>query len=211
LKNRNLFYSLIKNGLIIIWCIIICSSFSWYFTFHMAKTQYEAVSSIMVLNKPADSSVLENDNPKDTELILDLLASLAIVNDFQTIILSDVILEKVKEQLASEYPWAKTISLSDLHSIIDVNIKNDTRILNISAVDTNPQHAAVMSKTVKEVFTDFARKLTVQKLIIPVNDAEIPNNPSFPHPTEFIGLSVIIGLLTGVILTMSTARSRRSF
>ena len=206
LKNRNPFYSISKNGFIIIWCIIICSSFSWYFTFHMAKTQYKAESSIMVLNKPADSSLLGKDNPRDTELILELLASLAIVNDFQTIILSDVVLEKVKAQLSSEYPWAKTISLSDLHSIIDVNIRNDTRILNISAVDANPQHAVIMSNTVKEIFTDFAQKLTLQKLIIPINDAEVPNNPSFPYPTRFIGLSVIIGLLTGVILIMSIAR-----
>ena len=66
--------------------------------------------------------------------------------------------------------------------------------------------AVIMSNTVKEIFTDFAQKLTLQKLIIPINDAEVPNNPSFPYPTRFIGLSVIIGLLTGVILIMSIAR-----
>ncbi|BBH22988.1 hypothetical protein Back11_43330 [Paenibacillus baekrokdamisoli] len=205
MKNKNLLNTFAKNSLIILWCIIICTSFSWYFTYHVAKTNYEAISEIMVLNKPADSA-LKDDQPQETELILELLASLAIVNDFQTIILSDVILDKVKEQLVSKYSWASKISLADLRKNIDVNIKNDTRILKISAFDTNPQHAAIMSNTVKAIFTTFAQKLTLQKLIIPIKNAEIPNTPSFPYPKRFISLSIIIGFLTGLILTMYISR-----
>ncbi|WP_158630189.1 YveK family protein [Cohnella sp. AR92] len=190
---------------IIAWSIAVTAVIGGYFTFFVAEARYEAVSSFMILNQPPLAE-LNNDHGDPPELILDLLAGAALANDFQSIILSNEFLEQVEARLNSEYEWARGITLEDLHQNVDVTFRSDTRVLNIIGYDSSPEHAAILSNTVNKTFQSFATKLTAQDLIIPIKEAEVPKSADSPKPVQYMTLSIIVGLLTGLILSMQTAR-----
>lgn len=146
---------------------------------------YQVSTQILVNQAKGDQSVY-NSNEVQTNLQL--------INTYNVIIKSPVILDKVSKELNLG------ITLKELNSKITVASEKNSQVVNISVEDTNAQQAALIANKTAEVFqTEIADIMNIDNVNILANaTAEDNPAPIKPKPLINIALAIVVGLLVSV-------------
>lgn len=163
-----------------IWLLVICmaiggaAAFAWTACF--IKPVYKTSAEIYVVSA-SNNSVVN---------LTDLQIGNTVKTDYMELMLSRPVLEKVIESLNVN----KTVS--QIRSMVSITNKTDTRILQITATNTDPQLA-----------TDVANELATQSILLlpEIMENEPPNLVSTAlFPTAPAGPSIVKNTLLGAIL-----------
>lgn len=173
---------IIKRIWLIILLPIIASIVSGYISFYIIEPVYEANTTLYIINKSSGSefSIAYND----------LLVGQQLVKDYKEIVKSRRITSEVIEELG-----LKNITPSKLAEKINVNAKNDTRLIEIKVQDNSSQVATDIANKLAEVFTrEIVKIMRVENINI-VDIAQLPENPIKPKPVMNIAVAFMVGLL----------------
>jgi len=173
-----------------IWIVIVitgvCVSIASYLSFYKIKPKYQATTKLIVLVQSQDNSTRINYD--------DLLASLALVNDYKEMITSQSVTSEVIKQLN-----LNQMTDAELAKIIDVVLVPNSSVIDISVQAGDPDLAVNITKEVTNVFIRKVSELLHQNNISIVSEAVLPKQPVSPRPMLIIEFS----FLTGIILSMS--------
>ncbi len=122
----------------------------------------------------------------------DLVASQRLATVYIEILKSRTFLKIVKEQCGVD------ITVEKLASIIEIKSKNDTEILEISVVHTNPYHAQAITETFLENSKVEIPRIFKGGSVEIIDHADIPLKPSGPSHVK----NALIGILLGIILSV---------
>ncbi|MBF0715602.1 Wzz/FepE/Etk N-terminal domain-containing protein [Gemelliphila palaticanis] len=153
----------------------------------LVKPVYESTTKIYTVN---------NDDNKKSLTVQDLQIGSNLVKDYQEIILSKDVLNEVveKEKLNT--------SAATLASKIKVSAPKDTRIIQITVSDHNPEIAKKVTDTLKEVASAKIKEITKLKEITTIEDASIAAFPSSPNIKKNGLLAFAIGFILSAGLVL---------
>lgn len=147
--------------------------------------------------------------PSSTDTQADLASSSMISNDIGEYSSSEVLLLNVRDSLSDAVPSLRGASYDDLLQKIKIDVKAQTRIINIKVTDVDPQTAALLADkvatTLKAKFLDML-KIDAVQIIEP---ASVSNEPMDSHATRDILLAALGGLLLAIGLVMFAAQIRK--
>jgi len=163
---------------------------SGLYTFILVNERYTADVLMYIWR---DDAASENSNIQ----MADLTLFAALVNDYQVLAKSRL----VTNQVAAELQLAPS-TIDALSNKITVSTKNNTRHLTISVTDTDPVFAATVANKVASVFSTFVVEKMGAANVRIIDEAVVPDSPSYPNKTMNLALGLLIGLMLGVGLAL---------
>ena len=149
--------------------------------------QYESKTKIIILNQQNTGTLTYSDMQMSSQL----------TKDYEELIVSRDVLEKVIAQcgLSDDY--------EELSKRIEVENVADTRIISITARDPSPWMAQRIADSVRETAAAHIRSVTDVEAVNVAEAANLPEKPAFPSKVIWAAASLLIGIfLAAVLLTM---------
>lgn len=147
--------------------------------------------------------------PSSTDTQADLSSSSMISNDIGEYSSSEVLLLNVRDSLAATVPSLRGVSYDDMLRKIEIDVKAQTRIINIKAMDADPKTAALLADkvaaTLKAKFLDML-KIDAVQIIEP---ASVSYEPMDNHATRDTALAALGGLLLAIGFVMFADHIRK--
>ena len=174
--------SLWRKKILILLVAIITGGLVFSYSSFIVRPQYTSTSRIYVVNHgQGEQNVLTNQA---------LQAGSYLVKDYQEIILSHDVLEKV---IANQ---KLTMTPKQLASKIRVSVPRETRIVSIDVKDTNPDTASQLANELRVVAAAKIKAVTKVSDVTTLEEARPAINPSSPN----IRRNTILGVAGGAVL-----------
>lgn len=129
------------------------------------------------------------------------LSSQNLIETYRSLIESDIILQRVVEELQLPYDYVK------LDEKVSTSAVTDTLLLQVTVVDTDPNRAATIANAIAEEFQRYIddniannRNVNLSSPVAINNEARIPAEPFEPQPLTAGLLGAFVGLLLAVAL-----------
>lgn len=169
--------------------VLIGALATYCYSTYVLEPIYESDVKLYVMCED-ESEVLDYD---------DILVSYQLMQNYIEIIKSRTfmqdVINKVNLNDASQEKFLKNVH---------VKIINETNIMDITVVHNDPLIAQKLAKTISDALIERVKTLSNNFTIAYVDEANVPNSPSFPNIKIFVGLSSALSLIIGVFITILT-------
>lgn len=178
---KEVFKTLKKRLLLIVLITVAAGLISSLVNYFVLTPIYQASTQILI-NQTKSNQTVYNSNEVQTNLQL--------INTYNVIIKSPVILDKVADELKLG------LTAQQLNNEITVASEKNSQVVNISVQDTDPRQAALIANKTAEVFQkEISNIMKVDNVSI-LAKATVSNNPApiKPKPLLNIALALVVGL-----------------
>lgn len=182
---QELFSTLKKRMGLIIGAMIAAVAVAAIISYFFLTPIYQASTQILVNQQKVEQQAFNSQ---------DIQTNLQLINTYNVIIKSPVILSKVIENLDLD------ITPAALNSQITVSSEQNSQVVNVTVQDPEPYKAVDIANTTAEVFqTEIANLMKVDNVNIlsPAVYAENPK-PVKPDPVLNMAIAAVVGLMLGV-------------
>lgn len=176
---KDLIIYLLQRWWILLLCTVIGAGLALTYTIFAITPQYQSTTSIYILNKQNSGTVTTSDLSVSTQL----------TKDYAKLIKSRTALENVLESLNL------TGTYSALSRKVTVSILSDTRILEISVKDPDPELARELADEVRNQGAERIRQVMDVEAVNVVDVANLPTAPVSPNTKKNTLLGGLIGLI----------------
>lgn len=175
-----LFYALKKRVVMILSALLVCAVIAGAYTKLLVTPIYSSTSTMLVLTKETTLSSLA-----------DLQIGSQLTNDYSVLINSRTVLQTVIEDLNLDMTY------KELRNNVTINNLSDTRILEITVNDPDPEMAKKIVDTLcKDAATFIGEQMEVNEPKI-IEQGEVPTKKTSPSTTK----NILIGALIGLVLS----------
>jgi capsular polysaccharide biosynthesis protein len=189
------YFSIIKKRFSIILLLTLVSTLiSFVVSFFVLPKVYESATTLYV-GKQVDV--------QDAYLYQDIMMGQTLVKDYREIAKSKTIVKQVKRNLQDQSKTNANLKIAlelndqDFAKKISVNLKNDTRIIEIKVTDTDPTVSKIIANDVAIAFQKKATELLKLDNIQILDEAEVPIDPVKPDKKLNIAIAFFVGALAG--------------
>lgn len=155
-------------------------------SFFVMTPKYQASVDILV-NRKQDNAMNQ---------LSDQQADVQMINTYKDIITKSVVLNPVREKLATEDHYK--ISLAQLESNIAVTNEQNSQVFTVSITDENAAYATKMANLVAVTFKQRVKKILSINNVTIIADAQKPKSPVLPKNQRNILIGAVLGLIIGV-------------
>lgn len=182
---KELFQTLRKRIGLIISITLIAMIISGVVSYFVITPEYKSSTQILV-NQAKDNESIYSQNEVQTNIQL--------INTYSVIIKSAAILNDVRNDLELD------MSVSALNNKITVESAQNSQVMTISVIDSNPALALEIANKTAEVFEKQIKNLMkVDNVnILPLADDQENQSPVSPNPPLNIAIAAILGLIIGI-------------
>jgi capsular polysaccharide biosynthesis protein len=181
---RDILGMLIKRWYIVLISVIICSSAAVLLSLFVLKPVYQS-NTTLYIGKNMDG--------EKTDLAYnDVMLGSYLVKDYREIVKSRLVARQVIEELK-----LKDMTVDDLIGKLSVDLKNDTRVIQISASDNSPEMSSSIANKVAEVFMTKVVDIMKVENVKVIDTAEVPKNPVKPNKRMNVAIGFLLGLMLG--------------
>lgn len=158
--------------------------------------QYTSTATLYVLSKETTLTSLA-----------DLQIGSQLTNDYQVVITSRTILEKVIDEMDLDWEYTK------LRNMITINNPSGTRILKITVTDTDPERTCLLTNNLAKSASEYIGD--IMEVVPPkfIEDGVVPKNPVSPNVAKngalaaAAGMILVCGILTLRLIMDDTIQS----
>lgn len=189
---QEIFYILKKRSILILSLTAITMIIVGIISYFVITPTYEATSQILV-NQLGKESNLYDSNEVETNVQL--------IKTYKIMIKSSTVLEKVKDELNSDY------SVDELDKKISVTSEEDSQIMTITVDDESINSAVKIANKTAEVFQkEIADIMNVNNVTI-ITEAKVKGHetPVKPNRVMNLAIAMVVGLMSGVGLAFLLA------
>ncbi|WP_100010080.1 YveK family protein [Lentibacillus sediminis] len=124
----------------------------------------------------------------------DIRTNVELINTYNVIITSPVILEDVATELDLD------MSSTELANKIQVQSAEQSQVVTVTATDEDPQLAMDIANTTVQIFQDKIPEIMSVDNVTILSEAELSENPSpvAPNPMLNIAIAIVLGGMIGV-------------
>lgn len=187
LSFKDIFRLLSEKWWIIFLCIILFGGTSVIYSTHFSEPVYEANTTLYV-GKNVDETGVDSSSLYIGEMV---------VLDYQEIAKSRLVASAVIEDLNLD-----DITISELSKKISVEQRKETRIIEISVTDTDPERAMIISNKVAEVFREKIIKIMQFENVQIIDTAILPTEPISMSSTMVFLIMLFAGLIIGFLIIL---------
>ena len=170
--------------LMIVVILVLFTLFGCLYSYKYVVPKYKSTSTLLLI---PESTTITNS---------DLNLNSGLISTYSNIADNSKILNKVIENLGLNMTAEK------LSKNIQVRVIEDTYIIQITVTDLSATKAMEISKEVTNVFLDEIRELYNLNNIGVVDEAQLPVAPYNINHKRDIGISVLLGILTSIVIAI---------
>ena len=189
----DLFLELLDHWRTIAASVVIVALIAFFYSEFIAVPKYESTSELYVLSKSTSITSLA-----------DIQSGASLTNDYIVVVSGRPVLEQVIVNLGLEEDYA------GLRDKVDVSNPADSRILDITVTDPDPQRAKAIADEIAAVASDYIAEKMDQDPPTTISKGYADGDPVSPHILRNTLIGALLGLVlaAGVIAdTCSTIRS----
>lgn len=183
LNLKEILYILLNKWWILVISIIIVFSACYVWTNYYVTPEYSSATTLYV-GKNVDQVGIQT---------TDLNMGTSLIDDYREIAKSKLIAYEVIEKLDLTNMDADTLT-----SKISVSQRGETRVIQISVTDTDPNLAMEITKTVAEVFREKVIEIMQIENVQIIDKAKMPMHPVSPNKNRNYLMSIILGMALGI-------------
>ena len=150
---------------------------------------YQADSTIYIISNRTSSP--DEQGFTNSDVMSDLRLGDVLVSDYSELIKRRVVLNEVIESLGYE----QIITPSRLSGMIDVELKRNTRIMQIKVRNEDPRLAAILADRVTEVLAETVAEIVQFENIRIIDTAVVPRSPVSPNLNLNVAIAFVLGLM----------------
>lgn len=182
----NQFLNIFLKRLKIIIAVSVLISLATFIIFLFAVGPvYESFSTLYIINKNIDSNTPINyDN---------VLVNQQLIKDYRELVTSRLVTKAALDELK-----IKGMTPDELAKKISVDMKNDTRVLEIRVRDADPSKAKQLTDAVSTVFVKKAVDLMNVNNVNIIDSAEVPEEPVGQKPAVYAILSLFLSFMASL-------------
>lgn len=185
----DLFWYLLRRIKIILAVALLCALAAFGISRYVLPLEYTASTRIYILNRDGQNALSYSDYQIANQMI----------EDYKVLITGENVTKKVIQQLGLN------LTPAVLEKRIELEAPQDTRVLQISITDTDPNRAMLIANKVREVACDEIKRIMDVEAVNLVYEAELPQKPSGPH----VARNTVIAAFLGLMLTAAFLTARR--
>lgn len=185
---REIFQVIKRKWILIVSIMIIAATASGVISYTILSPVYQTSTQFLVNQTDA-----ENPSQKNLQ---DIQSDLQVINTYNVIIKSPVILEDVIKELDLD------IDEEELQSKITVSSEQDSQVVTLAVRDGNPKKAVDIADKTMKVFESKIKELMNIDNIHVLSYADQPSSPIKPKPTINIAIALVVGAMIGVGLAI---------
>ena len=175
-----LFMGLLAHWTLIAATAVVGAVLMALYTFFLVTPMYKATATIYVVSR--NDSVLN---------LSDIQIGSALTSDYIKVFEMWEVHEKVISALDLDYTYTQ------MDNMLSVTNANDTRMLDITVTDADPEEAAAIANEYAEVGASYiAEKMKTDEPTI-MSSARVPANPFSPSKSK----NILLGFLAGFVLS----------
>lgn len=178
---KDIFIMLKKRLWIILLITFLSTTIAAVVSIWVMQPVYQANTTLYVGKKTSNDGALGYQ---------DVLMGGQLVKDYRELAKSRLVANIVIHELGLENTTSDQIA-----NIIGVNLKNETRIIEITAQSSNPEFAKQVANKVADVFKRKAVELIEVDNVQVIDMAETPTNPIKPNKVTNIAIGFLLGLM----------------
>jgi capsular polysaccharide biosynthesis protein len=177
---------LLSRAWFIILCAILAAAVGFSISKFVVTELYQSTTSIYILNKQDNSTLTYSDVQLGSQL----------TKDYANLITSRSVIEKVIDDCGLDTTYA------GLNSKVEVETLSDTRIIEITVTDEDPEMAQFIANEIrKEAATHITNVMDIQAVNV-VDEANLPTSPSSPNIPKWTMIGFLIGAFISVAVVV---------
>jgi len=183
---KELFQRLKKRVMLIISITLIAMIVSGIVSYFVLTPEYKSSTQILVNQAKTEDATFYNTNEVQTNIQL--------ISTYSVILKSAAILNEVKNVLELD------MSVAQLNNKITVESAQNSQIMTVSVVDSDPATALEIANKTAEVFENEIKSImSVDNVtILPLADDQENQSPISPNPPLNIAIAAVVGLMIGI-------------
>ncbi len=158
-------------------------------SFFILDKEYQTFTTLMV-GKPRDYRSYNNQLDYN-----DILLNQKLVSTYGELVKTRAVADEVIRNLNLD------ISYEAFREKVNVNLVQDTEIIRLEVVDTNPALAAEIANETAQVFMESVKDIMKVENIQVIDEARVPDKPIKPRPMLNMAIAGVLGLMIGVFIT----------
>lgn len=183
LDLRQLVQIVIKRWWIIAVCTLVSAIIAGIVSFFFIEPVYQS-STTLYIGKKTDQ--------KNEIAYNDILLDSQLVKDYRELVKSRLVARKVLEELELD-----DLTIEEFSGKLGVDLKNDTRVIQITARDIDPALATAIVNKVADVFQEKVVEVMQVENVKVIDRGEIPDKPVKPNKKMNIAIAFVLGLMVG--------------
>ncbi len=201
MEIKKYFDIIMKRLWLVIALPVVVAIIAGYLNFFVLVPTYQADTTLLItgLTNGAAANTGNTDAAANNMSFEDIIAGQTLISEYSAIISSKRVTSAVVKELNNP-----EITEEDLSSMISISSVNETRIIDISIVDTDPVEAAKIADIVAKVFSQEIVDLYKIENVDIIDKAEVPKSPIAPEKKKNIALAVFVAVVfaVGIILLL---------
>ncbi len=169
---------------IVILCAVIGAAAAYLFCTFLITPKYESTTKIYVINRQNSDALTYSDLQSGSQL----------TKDYQELVTSRPVLEEVKAELGLD------IENEKFKKAITVSVPTDTRIVSITAEDTDPYLARAIADKVRVSAANHIANVMNTEAVNVVEEANLPTKISSPKTIRDTVIGGVIGAFIAVMI-----------
>lgn len=176
---NSLFHLFLRKFWIVAITAVLFSGSSFLISQYLINTVYRSDTTLYIGKNLSSDSGLEYN---------DLLIGSQLVEDYRELIKSRLVVNEVMRELSITGVSAEVFSAK-----INVALKNNTRVIQISASDASPDTARTIADKVTDVFVEKVDEIMQVDYVKVIDRAETPQVPVKPNKALYTAAGFILG------------------
>ena len=169
---------------IVIGSAVLAAVAAYLFCSFLVTPRYESTTKIYVINRQSSDALTYSDLQSGSQL----------TKDYQELVTSRPVLEEVKAELGLD------IENEHLKRMITVSVPTDTRIVSITAEDTDPYMARAIADMVRISAAEHIANVMNTEAVNVVEEANLPTEISSPKIVRNTAIGGVIGAFIAVMI-----------
>ena len=180
---REIFFELLLHWKAIIASSVLMGLIAFVISFSIITPQYKSISELYVLSKSTSITSLA-----------DIQMGTNLTNDYMVVTEGRPVLEQVIANLGLDETY------QSLREKIELNNPSDTRILQITVKDPDPEMAKVIADEIAEIAASFISEKMDQDAPTIIQYGYADGKPVEPETIKYTLVGIVAGLLSAVAL-----------
>lgn len=183
LDLKSLIQMLLNRWWILVVSVLVFTLTAGIISFFILDPIYQANTTLYIVKKVEKEGDLAYN---------DLLISTQLVKDYRELAKSKLVANKVISELG-----LTNITAEQLSNKLNVSLKNETRVIQITVEDKDPVLASTLANKAAEVFREKVVEIMQVENVQVIDVAEIPAKPVKPNKQMNMAIAFVIGLMIG--------------
>lgn len=185
LDLKSLLQLILKKWWIIAICVFVCSAAAIVASLYFIDPVYQSNTTIYIVK----GELVTADKSDE---YMDLLIGSQIIKDYRELAKSRLVANQVLKDLKLD-----NITVDAFSDKVSVDLKNDTRVIQISATDTSPVMAKIIADKVTDVFIEKVVDIMQAMNAKVIDRAEVPEKPIKPNKVKYTAAAFALGFALG--------------